>query len=897
MAVPRRTELRVRISRAGGPARTFRAQSRGTLLVPTGDLVPDPPTPSEPAPGPTTEFTPLTPEQSRRVAASPSMSPVATDPGSPYQGGGGLFDLIASRVHPAVTAGGSPGRRLAFSMATGDHLTRTVRRMLTGPLPSQDLSSADGGTRASVRLTAEITSVRPLPLRRAVGGVTEDGRPKGKQPVRGDDVPQEPPPPGERSSVFATVLALLLQGAGNTSPDAWVMAGPGLYRARAAGESRSTAVSASLTRTAVSEPGGRMWLVQADLVVVMAAEVSAKHNPPRTVARGLELPGAVVAWVSEEQARRAGLGPALDAHLAAAETPTGSPVPPALPRPAVADSADGNPFLAGTWGRSDGVCPALPGPAPRPAPGAGEARAPDGPQRRGPAAARPGDAGPVRQHSAADAGARRARRCLPPSGAMDGGVPVPLYDRSGRVVFEARVVVTRSRGAYLGPSGSRQSMMYTTSASAVRSTGRTTVSRRAVPVFGLPLGYPGEHDGPRGAVAGSSRSRRRPPSSARRRTGTGPAASSSSPPPTRHASTCGSRSRCPWNCTVRADPPAPPGTRTEPAAVVELATRPTRGDERGLDFRMLRSDLLALSRLSPARQAPPPVVLLGDEAPSRDRWRSSGSPVPPEAQVNTFQGTELVRGRTRRPGPGAAGSVGVHHGRDGRGDDPAGGAVHGVADLRAARARRHGCRHAGGVRPETATGEDLRWTADARLRHGRVLGTGERMVFEFDADAHPDVWQEGASGAVLRSPRRPTCTPAAAGRASGPPTRTRGSSSRVPRCGSRRRWARAGRPAWRGSRSPRGTAPRASPARLRHHGHPGAHGPDHGRGTPGEPRPVARPPRALRARRTAHGPPGTRLADGDRRPARDARPHTARPGWPARARRVCRWGRPPTTTP
>ncbi|GAA0299519.1 hypothetical protein GCM10010302_42610 [Streptomyces polychromogenes] len=154
--VPRKVRYEVRIKKHGaGGERTLRGPGTLTQRVPTEHLVPvgtDRPALSQV----------LAPATARDVSLADSLAPLAvTERGAPHQGGGGLFDAVASVLHPDVTAPGAPGRaRLQGATSTATVLEDLPRLLRDGTV-GEDLLAKDGTTVSSYHLQAAITRLSP----------------------------------------------------------------------------------------------------------------------------------------------------------------------------------------------------------------------------------------------------------------------------------------------------------------------------------------------------------------------------------------------------------------------------------------------------------------------------------------------------------------------------------------------------------------------------------------------------------------------------------------------------------------------------------------------------------------------------------------------------------------
>ncbi|MFF0161609.1 hypothetical protein ACFYRY_29310 [Streptomyces sp. NPDC005263] len=154
--VPRAVRYGVRIARRGTEdARTFGGSGTLTQRVPTEHLVlagtPAPPVPL-----------PVGADTARRVPLADSLAPVAvTDTAAPHQGGGGLFDTVASVLHPSLTAPGAPGRVRLYEATSTTTVLEDLPRLLGDGVVGEDLRSKDGSSVGSYRMRAAITGLSP----------------------------------------------------------------------------------------------------------------------------------------------------------------------------------------------------------------------------------------------------------------------------------------------------------------------------------------------------------------------------------------------------------------------------------------------------------------------------------------------------------------------------------------------------------------------------------------------------------------------------------------------------------------------------------------------------------------------------------------------------------------
>lgn len=153
---PRKVRFGVRIQRRGDQdAQTFSGSGSLTQRVPTEHLVPaGTQAPSAPVALPA--------DTARRVALADSLAPVAvTDTAAPHQGGGGLFDTVASVLHPSLTAPGAPGLARLYEATSTTTVLEDMPRLLGSGVVGEDLQSKDGSSVGSYRMRAEITGMSP----------------------------------------------------------------------------------------------------------------------------------------------------------------------------------------------------------------------------------------------------------------------------------------------------------------------------------------------------------------------------------------------------------------------------------------------------------------------------------------------------------------------------------------------------------------------------------------------------------------------------------------------------------------------------------------------------------------------------------------------------------------
>ncbi|WP_406437298.1 hypothetical protein OHB00_23525 [Streptomyces sp. NBC_00631] len=153
---PRKVRYGVRIKKQGTQrAQTFHGSGTLTQRVPTEHLVPA---------GTRAPAAPqaVDADTARRVSLADSLAPVAvTDTAAPHQGGGGLFDAVASVLHPSLTAAGAPGRARLHEATSTATVLEDMPRLLRDGVTGEDLAAKDGSTVGSYRMHAEITGMSP----------------------------------------------------------------------------------------------------------------------------------------------------------------------------------------------------------------------------------------------------------------------------------------------------------------------------------------------------------------------------------------------------------------------------------------------------------------------------------------------------------------------------------------------------------------------------------------------------------------------------------------------------------------------------------------------------------------------------------------------------------------
>ncbi|WP_037861746.1 hypothetical protein [Streptomyces sp. NRRL S-340] len=154
--VPRKIRYGVRVRSHDG-TEVWATSGPGTLTqrVPTEHLVPA-------RGGPQADVRRVGPDTARRVSLADSLAPLGvTDTAAPHQGGGGLFDAVASVLHPSLTAPGAPGRARLYAVTSTTSVLEDLPRLLRDGVLGEDLESKDGRTAGSYRMSAQITGLAP----------------------------------------------------------------------------------------------------------------------------------------------------------------------------------------------------------------------------------------------------------------------------------------------------------------------------------------------------------------------------------------------------------------------------------------------------------------------------------------------------------------------------------------------------------------------------------------------------------------------------------------------------------------------------------------------------------------------------------------------------------------
>ncbi|MEV1078266.1 hypothetical protein AB0I98_08435 [Streptomyces sp. NPDC050211] len=155
--VRRKVRFEVRAKLRGGTedVRTYRGSGALSQRVPTEHLVPA----GIAAPAPPR---PVSADTARSVSLADSMAPVAVaDAAAPHEGGGGLFDAVASVLHPSLTAPGAPGRSRLYQATSTATVLEDMPRLLRDGVVGEDLHSKDDKTAGSYHLRAAITGLSP----------------------------------------------------------------------------------------------------------------------------------------------------------------------------------------------------------------------------------------------------------------------------------------------------------------------------------------------------------------------------------------------------------------------------------------------------------------------------------------------------------------------------------------------------------------------------------------------------------------------------------------------------------------------------------------------------------------------------------------------------------------
>ncbi|MFE9698882.1 hypothetical protein [Streptomyces sp. NPDC006270] len=154
--VPRRVVYAVRVRRqSGGDEQVYRGSGTLTQRVPTEQLIPA-------GAGAPARPRPVGDDLARQVSLAGSLAPAAvSDTAGPHQGGGGLFDAVASVLHPSLTAPGAPGRSRLYEATATPTVLEDLPRLLRNGVTGEDLYAKDGSSAGSYRMSAVVTGLSP----------------------------------------------------------------------------------------------------------------------------------------------------------------------------------------------------------------------------------------------------------------------------------------------------------------------------------------------------------------------------------------------------------------------------------------------------------------------------------------------------------------------------------------------------------------------------------------------------------------------------------------------------------------------------------------------------------------------------------------------------------------
>ncbi|MFD8612578.1 hypothetical protein [Streptomyces sp. NPDC059631] len=543
---------------------------------------------------------------------------------------------------------------------------------------------------------------------------------------------------GQEGHGVSTAVQGSLSGAYN--PAGWRL-GTGLSVAR--GHSRGTATATTLggtvERNAHTPRSRPLHLVRCDLLVRMVAEVEAGSGGPHVATGERTLPGAAAVWLTTEQLRAAGLRPpgtqpepsGPSAAGPSAAGPSASPDGPENEAPRTQTQAP-VPELARELPLGLGMIEDLPDFVPL----LDRLRADLG--RRDQDLAE--TLLPRRQLADPHDNVQRLLRVLDRDGAAgllssasDGGTAVELF-RGRRTPYWAVFQVRRTGpGVYEDDADDGRDMEYITSATAQRTAARDTVDSTTVEALLSGAGKPGD-SAPRlrnaaaavGLGAGSADTVRSA-SVARGQLGVKTVA---------EAAARSVRMRVPFEATLEVRGPE------GPVGSVTLGPQ-------SLVHRIPAKDLQALARLRavPLEQTGQVRLRPRDAAPAAlESWHRRGVTLPMEAQVNGFRGAPEIRQVIADAARDAHG--GEHFTRTG---EAAAYTQHEAVSTEWLTSVLPLLTTAGADLPVAPAfdvrGHDLHTSLHARLRDGRVLGTGDKMTFETVAQSALDALRPtGADG-------------------------------------------------------------------------------------------------------------------------------------------------------
>lgn len=538
---------------------------------------------------------------------------------------------------------------------------------------------------------------------------------------------------GQEGHGVSTAVQGSLSGAYN--PAGWRL-GTGLSVAR--GHSRGTATAATLggtvERNAHTPRTRPLYLVRCDLLVRMVAEVEAGPGGPHVATGERTLPGAAAVWLTTEQLRAAGL------------RPPGTRPEPSDPSAAGPSAAPDGPENEAPRTRTPAPVPELARELP-----VGLGMIEDLPDfvplldlLRADLDRRDQDLAetllPRKQLADPHDNVQRLLRVLDRDGAagllssaMDGGTAVELF-RGRKAPYWAVFQVRRTGpGVYEADADDGRDMEYITSATAQRTAARDTVDSTTVEALLSGAGKPGDSVpwlrnaaaavGLGAATADTVRSA----SVVRGQLGVKTVA---------EAAGRSVRMRVPFEATLEVRGPE------GPVGSVTLGPQ-------SLVHRVPAKDLQALARLRavPLEQTGQVRLRPQDADPAAlESWHRHGVTLPMEAQVNGFRGAPEIRQVIADAARDAHG--GEHFTRTG---EAAAYTQHEAVSTEWLTSVLPLLTTAGADLPVAPAfdvrGHDLHTSLHARLRDGRVLGTGDRMTFETVAQSALDALRPtGADG-------------------------------------------------------------------------------------------------------------------------------------------------------
>jgi trimeric autotransporter adhesin len=516
---------------------------------------------------------------------------------------------------------------------------------------------------------------------------------------------------------------------------------PGVFETIVPGYSLSRAsissygIGGTIERRSVTPRGQRLFLVQTDVEVAMTAEVAVGKTwgGPKVETGARRIPAARALWLTEDQARRFGLGHEVDKATGRkpeaeteTETETNLPAGPVTAsahaeRPRLNDSLSLGFGLIEDVPRFDRLLPALHAElARRRDRKFAEKLLPTG---------RLNDRWSNRQRLSNVLGRSGAPALM--GSAMDGGVTVELFRDDG-TAYWAVFTVTRKPSEYMDTPQDRRGMEYTTAAISQARSRKDRIGGLTVPIVVSPVGT-GTADelgvGSMGAAVGRQDSTTHSTMD-QQQLGIKIATTEANPETARF--------RVPIDAKLELY------SAKGLVASVSLGGPKDGPDDRYMTYRVLESDRRILAEVKPRDKQSPDsdrvahttVDALSAAPEALKTWRDGGAHLPSQVQVNNFQGVPDIRNALEDAAK-RVGAASVFRKRGNAAAYALSGSVSHEWLVAALPWLTDGVDLPESHASKAFGGQDLGASLHARLTRGEVLGLGDKMTFEAVAGSAP----------------------------------------------------------------------------------------------------------------------------------------------------------------